>query len=436
MSAKISIPVAIAATLVVAMTVWQSAPLSAQGPAKQQKAPVVRVAPIVQQNVAVTKSYVGTVLPLRKSVLGSAVDGRVTEVYVNEGDAVKAKQPVAQLLTKTIEAEVAIAEANFDLRKQELAEMQNGTRKEDLDAAVAREAAAKAVAEYALTKFRRIDGLAKRGQANEGEVEEAMSNANQLQKLFVAAKSARELAEAGPRPEQIAQAKAREAAALHEVERLRDMQSKYTIRAPYDGYVTAESTEVGAWVKSGDPVVEVVELKEVDVTAMVPEADVEKLKIGLAASVRIDALPASSFDGKIVLVVPQAEVRSRSMPVKIRVPNEIIDGQPLLKSNMSARVTLPVGDSAPALLVPKDALVIGGPEPLVYIIESQEGKTVVRAVPVIPGPAVKENNENLIGVTAKGGALKAGMSVVVEGNERRRNGEEVQVLNPNQQAKG
>jgi RND family efflux transporter MFP subunit len=431
MNAKtISIPVAIAAVMVVAIALWQSPTVAAQGQPKSP--PPVRVAPIVRQNVEVTKTFVGTVTPLRKSVLGSAVDGRVTEVYVNEGDAVKAKQPIAQLLTKTIEAEVAIAEANWELRKQETAEMQNGTRKEELDAAVAREAAAKAIAEYALTKFRRIDGLAKRGQANEGEVEEAMSNANQLQKLFVAAKSARELAEAGPRPEQIAQAKAREAAAMHEVERLRDMQSKYTIRAPYDGFVTAESTEVGAWVSSGDPIVEVVELKEVDVMAMVPEADVEKLNLGQQASIRIDALPKATFNGVVALVVPQAEVRSRSMPVKIRVANEIINGQPLLKANMSARVTLAVGDPAPSLVVPKDAVVIGGPEPLIFIVETKGGASTVRPIPVTLGSAVG----NVTAVTAKSGELKAGQSVIVEGNERRRAGEEVRVLGQNQAVGG
>lgn len=317
-----------------------SAALGTSSSAQTQPKPppaVVRVAQITKQNVEVTKTFVGTVMPLRKSVLGSAVDGRVAEVFVNEGDQVKARQPVAQILTKTIEAEVAAAEAQLDLRKQELAEMQNGTRKEELEAAVAREDAAKAVAEYAMNKFRRVEGLAKRGQANEGEVEEAMSNANQLQKLFIAAKAARELAEAGPRAEQIAQAKAREATAMHELERLRDMMSKYTVRAPFDGYVTAEHTEIGAWVNKADPVVEVIELKQVDVMVMVPETDVENVTLGQKASVRIDALLRGAFEGTVALIVPQADLRSRSMPVKIRVDNQEVNGQPVLKAGMSAR---------------------------------------------------------------------------------------------------
>lgn len=418
-----SIRLAMAIAAVFAVGLWRIPAAIAQGQPKPPPA-VVRVAPVEQKNVEVTKSFVATVMPLRKSVLGSAVDGRVTTLHVNEGDPVKAGQPVAQLLTKTIEAEVAVAEANWELRKQELAEMQNGTRKEELDAAIAREEAAKAIAEYAATKFRRVEGLAKRGQANEGELDEAMSNAHQLQKLYAAAKAARDLADAGPRPEQVAQAKAREAAAMHEVERLRDMQAKYTIRAPYDGYVTAESTEVGAWVNKGDPVAEVIELKEVDVMAMVPETDVAHVALGLRASVRVDALASAEFSGTVALVVPQADVRSRSMPVKIRVENQLVNGQPLLKAGMSARVSLRVSEPVLALVVPKDALVIGGPEPLVYIVESQDGKTIVKAIPVKLGEAVGHT----IAVTGKDNALKVGQSVVVEGNERRRDGEEVLVL--------
>lgn len=401
--------------------------LCTSSPAQTQPKPppaVVRVAQITKQNVEVTKTFVGTVMPLRKSILGSAVDGRVAEVFVNEGDQVKARQPVAQILTKTIEAEVAAAEAQLDLRKQELAEMQNGTRKEELEAAVAREDAAKAVAEYAMNKFRRVEGLAKRGQANEGEVEEAMSNANQLQKLFIAAKSARELAEAGPRAEQIAQAKAREATAMHEVERLRDMMSKYTIRAPYDGYVTAEHTEIGAWVNKADPVVEVIELKQVDVLVMVPETDVENVTIGQKSPVRIDALPGDAFEGTVALVVPQADVRSRSMPVKVRIDNREVEGQPLLKAGMSARVDLRVNHPVPSLVVPKDAVVIGGPEPMLYVVEQQGASAIVKSVAVKLGEATG----NGVVVTATKGELHAGQTVVVEGNERRRDGDEVRIL--------
>ncbi|MCA9018017.1 MAG: hypothetical protein KDA77_22020, partial [Planctomycetaceae bacterium] len=66
----------------------------------------VAVAEIVERETASGQTFVGTVLPIKRSVIGSAVGGRVSEFPVNEGDFVRAKQPLAQLLTNTINLEV------------------------------------------------------------------------------------------------------------------------------------------------------------------------------------------------------------------------------------------------------------------------------------------------------------------------------------------
>jgi multidrug efflux pump subunit AcrA (membrane-fusion protein) len=92
------------------------------------------------------------------------------------------------------------------------------------------------------------------------------------------------------------------------------------------------------------------------------------------------------------------------------------DGQPLLKAGMYARVTLPTGLRQRALLVPKDALTLGGgPQPIVYVVESggegQPGKA--RSAPVEVGAAVG-------GLVQVRGQLAAGEMVVVQGNERLR----------------
>jgi len=58
-----------------------SAPAAAQfGPAP------VSVAPVVEREIAAGQTFVGTVRPVRRSTIGSAVDGRVIEVMVEEGD--------------------------------------------------------------------------------------------------------------------------------------------------------------------------------------------------------------------------------------------------------------------------------------------------------------------------------------------------------------
>jgi RND family efflux transporter MFP subunit len=128
------------------------------------------------------------------------------------------------------------------------------------------------------------------------------------------------------------------------------------------------------------------------------------------------------FTGQVAFVVPQADVRTRTFPVKIRVKNEITDRGPLLSSGMYARVTLPTGEKQQALLVPKDALVLGGPQPMVYVVDTvdaRQGK--VKSVPVELGVA----SGHLIQVK---GPLEPGKMVVVQGNERLRPGQDVTIV--------
>ena len=94
-----------------------------------------------------------------------------------------------------------------------------------------------------------------------------------------------------------------------------------------------------------------------------------------------------------------------------------------LKSGMLARAALPVGERVMATLVPKDAIVLGGPQPMVVIVNGAAniGETGTPApVPVQLGVAYRD----WIQVT---GSVKAGQLVVVQGNERIRPGQQVTI---------
>ena len=381
----------------------------------------VKVAEVVRRDVQSEKTFAGTIMPARRSTVGTAVDGRVEKFLVNEGDAVKQGQPIVQLLTSTADLEVAVAAATVDLRNHELSEMKNGTRPEEKAQAKARAAAAEAIAQYARRRLQRLEDLARKGTTTQDEFEQATSTAEETGKLFDAAKRASELAQAGPRPEQIAQASARLAIARQEFARLQDIQSKYTIRAPFDGYISSENTEVGAWINKGAPVVEVVELAEVEVAIMVLEDHVVHLREGMPAKVSVAALSPQSFTGPIAHIVPLADTRSRSFPVKVRLKNTETNGNPVLKAGMFAQVTLPVGQARGAIVVPRDAIVLGQAKPLVYAVDrdrvsARTGK--VRAVTVTTGL----DGQGFVEIH---GELKPGDLVITEGNERRRPGEEV-----------
>ena len=107
------------------------------------------------------------------------------------------------------------------------------------------------------------------------------------------------------------------------VRRLRDQIKKHTIISRFAGYVTAEHTEVGQWVTRGDPVAEVVALDEVEIVAKVVESQIPFVHVGDSVRVEVPSLPDQLFTGTVSAVVPQADTRSRTFPVKVTVQNEI-----------------------------------------------------------------------------------------------------------------
>lgn len=395
--------------------------------------PVSRVTTAeVQQleGIASGRAFVGTVEPRRRSSIGAAVGGRVVEFLVNEGDKVTEKQPLARLLTKNLEIQIAAATAEFELREQELQELKNGSRDEEKRLALNRMKAAEASMKYAKGKLARTQELVGRGASTRDQLEDDSTAADEARENYLAAQATYDLVMAGPRREKIAQAQARANAAEEEINRLKDLLVKHTISSPFKGYVVAEHTEVGQWIESGKLVAEVVELDELEVRVQVLETYVSRVQKDMVARIEIDALPNETFFGTVKAIVPRADEKSRSFPVKIALKNrDQEDGTPLIKPGMFARVWLAVDRKSDVLVVPKDALVLGGPAPVIWLVEKEtkadpnadpkaEKKTVARPVPVQLGIAT----ESWIEVK---GDLKPGATVVVEGNERLRPGSPV-----------
>jgi RND family efflux transporter MFP subunit len=164
-----------------------------------------------------------------------------------------------------------------------------------------------------------------------------------------------------------------------------------------------------------------VKIDPIEVRVSLPENYVTRLSLGTSARVDIDAIPSRTFVGSVTAIVPQADEKSRTFPVRIRLKNELqADGTPLLKPGMFAKVELPVDQRRQVMLVPKDALVLGGPQPVVYVVgqDAKTKKSTVQPVPVQLGVAVGSWIEVR-------GQLEIKQQIVIEGNERLRPGSEV-----------
>lgn len=385
-----------------------------------QNARVV-VTEVIERELNVGHRVVGSVVPIRQSSVGTAVDGRVVEFLVDQGDSVKAQQPVARLRTGTLEIELKATKAELKLRQEELKELQNGSRPEEISEAKARMLAARAVKSNSTTRLKRLEQLLERKAINDNDVDDARERSEAADQTLVALESAFQRIEAGPRAEQIAQAMARVDLQQTQVELIEDRIKKYTIYAPFDGYVTAEHTEVGEWVSKGDPIVDVIALDHVEVVCNVPAEHAVRLVPGGEIRVEFQELPGEVFTGTVARIVPTADSRTRTFPIRLHLKNRFHDKRPTLLAGMLARVILPTGDRTVMPLVPKDALVLNGSRRFVFIVDNAaSGKMTAKTRPVVLGVA----DGGLIQVE---GDLKPGDLVVVRGNERLKNGQEVTI---------
>ncbi|MGA6992902.1 MAG: efflux RND transporter periplasmic adaptor subunit [Candidatus Deferrimicrobiaceae bacterium] len=193
-------------------------------------------------------------------------------------------------------------------------------------------------------------------------------------------------------------------------ERLQAELRKKTVRAPFDGVTVKKMVDLGEWVSPGDKVATIARDDRVDVIVEVPGEIVGYMTPGTTLPVKAGGAETT---GKVVAVIPRGDISTRTFPVKIRVRNRfsLIEG-------MEARVTVPTGKKRKALLVPRDALVTAMGQTVVFTVVDGRAKMVPVTVSRYVG---KE-------VAVRTNGLKAGMEVLVKGNERVRDGQPVTLV--------
>jgi multidrug efflux pump subunit AcrA (membrane-fusion protein) len=401
---------------------FAAAPRAMAQDEKPQSSPVI-VTEVVERELAEGQTLVGTVVPARRSIVGSAVDGRVLEYAVQRGQAVKKGQILARLRTTQLEISLRAAKAELANRTAALNELKNGARPEQIAEAAGMLAATVATLDSAKSRYERAKSLYSRKAMNAEQFQDVTAGYQAAKANYSAAQARHALLKNGNPPEQIDGSRARVEFQAEQVNLIEEQIARHTVVAPFDGYIAQAHSQIGQWLGRGDPIAEVIELSDVEVEVFVLEKYLANLKIGANVQVTIPSVPSEFFPGRIVNIVPQADLRSRSFPVRIRVKNTIDNSVPAIKSGMLARANMPLGKRGLAMLVEKDAVVFGGREPTVFVLDKhveKSGEAVVRGVPVRLGVM----DEDLIEVS---GQLKAGDQIVIRGNERLQSGQKIRV---------
>ena len=175
-----------------------------------------------------------------------------------------------------------------------------------------------------------------------------------------------------------------------------------TFRSPVNGIITEKKAVQGMRFMPGEVLYQVTDLSSVWAVADVFEQDIAWVKSGARAKVRINAYPDKVFEGTISYVYPTLRAETRTIPVRIDLPN----ANNLLKPGMFAQLELPTAATGAVLTVPNSAVIDSGTRQIV-LVQAREGRFEPREVKL--GARSDERIEVLDGV-------REGEAVVVAAN--------------------
>jgi RND family efflux transporter MFP subunit len=188
--------------------------------------------------------------------------------------------------------------------------------------------------------------------------------------------------------------------------------SKGFIRSPISGVVEDKFMNKGEMSAPGVPILSIVDVSRVKISAGIPEKYVNKIKKGQDVKITVDVLPGVDFTGSINYISASLSPVSRTFEIEVVINNK----ERLLKPEMNANVVIAQTERDDAITIEQD-----------YIIDYGEEKYVF----VLDGDIVKKRNVELDGrngniVVVKSG-LNIGEKLVIEGFQSITDGEKVQV---------
>lgn len=238
---------------------------------------------------------------------------RITRMHAQEGQRVQRGEVLATLDPVRAEQSLRRAEAQMAAQQQQLAEFEAGTRPEEIERLQAELAAARAEAHNALLSARRLEDLGERKLASPEQVDNAHAALDAAQGRAKAAAAALKLAQAGPRTEQVARARALVQVAAAEVELARQGLADTRLLAPADGVVRDRMAEPGDMAAPGKAVYSIALTDPIWVRTYVPETALGRLRPGQAAEVYTDSFPAKPYRAWIGYISPTAEFTPKAV---------------------------------------------------------------------------------------------------------------------------
>jgi RND family efflux transporter MFP subunit len=254
-------------------------------------------APVEAQSIKISNMFVsraltvlnasGYVVAQRKAAVSSKATGRIENLYVEEGRFVKEGEIIAQLENRDLEATLEEAKANLRVAR---ATLKN----------------AEAELDDATLNYDRYKALKKTGAVSEQAFDSVEARFKKARAMETSARFTVDRSEHNAK--------------------VAEVNLDYSlIRAPFDGVILSKNADkgevvapFGASLNAKAAVATMADLNSLMVEVDVAESSLEKVKVGGAAEIRLDALPGDRFPGAVHMIVPTADRSKATVLTKVR----------------------------------------------------------------------------------------------------------------------
>lgn len=150
---------------------------------------------------------------------------------------------------------------------------------------------------------------------------------------------------------------------ITELERTGVVRRTMTLRSPYRGHVIEKNVIEGQMVRPGDVLFRIADLSTVWIEPAIFEQDVPWVRVGQPAEVVFEALPGEVRHGRVTFIHPTLETRTRTLRVRVEVPNPDLLIKPGMYGTVRIRAAGPAG-----VLVPLTAVLPTGERDLAFVV--------------------------------------------------------------------
>ena len=313
--------------VVAAVYAWRTVPFEQYAPWLMPEVETATVQRLTAEQASAVLNATGYTYARVRAAVGAKITGRITELYVDEGDAVAAGDLIAVLDSLDLQATVRRAEAALI---ESMARLADAVREEG--------------------RQRRV---VEAGVAPSADHDAAITT--------------------------LQVAKAQVGTARADLDSVRAQLDYTVIRSPVDGVVIERTVEVGEMVAPGGftsqqstgALVRIADPTSLEVEADINESYIARIELGQPASIRVDAVPDHEYSGSLRQIVPTADRQRAVVQVKVTID----DWDERLVPDMSCTVTfLQEGtdqaalEAAPKILIPVTAVLTEGGRSYVWVV--------------------------------------------------------------------